>query len=225
MLRTHKKLTRKELKQDQLVIITAQAVEYLRKGWPKIVSTILGVVIVIALSFFIVRGRERSELNTYDAALKALQNGAPEAIDLLSRYADKYQGSERAAESTMRIANYYYANKDYDNAEKYYRLYLKEYTNDPIFGYNAYNGLGGILEEKGEMAEAGKLYEEFIQKYSSTPFVSIMYLNAGKSYLAAGDTSSAKRNFSKIVDDYADSPEKQEALFYMELIDGVHAGT
>ncbi len=225
MLRSHKKLTRKELKQDRLVIITAQAVDYLRKSWPKIVSTILGVVIVIALAFFIVRGRERSELNAYDAALKALQNGAPEAIDLLARYTDKYQGSERAAEATMRIANYYYANKDYVNAEKYYRLYLNKYSKDPIFGYNAYNGLGGILEENGKLAEAGKLYEEFIQKYSNTPFVSIMHLNAGKSYLAAGDTSSALRNFSKIVDNHADSPEKQEALFYIELLDRVHAGT
>ena len=82
MLKSHKKLTKKELKQDPLVIFTAQAVEYLRKEWIKIGSIILSVIVVITISLYIVRGKSRSEINAYDIALNAYANNAPEAVDL-----------------------------------------------------------------------------------------------------------------------------------------------
>ena len=62
------------------------------------------------------------------------------------------------------------------------------------------------------------MYEQFTKKYSNSVFLSIMYLNAGKAYYIAGDKIAARRNFERIVEDYKDSREKQEASYYLELL-------
>jgi len=218
MLKSHKKLTKKELKQDPLVIFTAQAVEYLRKEWIKIGSIILSVIVVITISLYIVRGKGRSEINAYDIALNAYANNAPEAVDLFKKFVDNYSGSKRVAEILIQLGNNYYAQKDYDSAEKYYMKYIKDFSNDPIYEFNAYNGLGAIYEENGDFSRAGKIYEEFLSKHSNSVFASKMYLNAGKAYYQADDKDAALRNFNKILETYGDSIEKQESSYYIELL-------
>ena len=218
MLKSHKKLTKKEMKQDSLIIITAKTVEYIRDEWIKIGSIILGVIIIVFVSLFIVRGMEKSQINAYDIAINAFLNNAPESTELLTKYINKHGGSKRAAGILINLGNNYYAQQDYDSAEIYFKKYINKFSDDPLHGFNAYNGLGGIYEEKGKYNEAGELYEEFISRYKNSVFVPMMYLNAGKAYFLSGNKDAAIRNFSKIIDSYGDSREKQEAIFYIEIL-------
>ena len=96
--------------------------------------------------------------------------------------------------------------------------YIENFSNDPIYEFNAYNGLGGIYEIKGNYIEAGKIYEGFISKYKKSFFVPKMYLNAGKAFHLGGDKEAAILNFNKILDIYGDSKEKQEAIFYKGML-------
>ena len=108
MLRKHKRLTKKELKKDPFVIFMAQAVDYLRKEWLKIGSTILAVVLVISISLIVVKGRRKSAMNAYDAALTAIANDAPEALDLLKRVVEEHGGSKRAGDALIKLGNSYF---------------------------------------------------------------------------------------------------------------------
>ncbi|MFC1490730.1 tetratricopeptide repeat protein [Candidatus Latescibacterota bacterium] len=224
MLKKHKRLTKKELKKDPLLIFTAQAVEFLRKEWIKIASTVFSVVFVISVSLFIVKSKSASETKMYDVAINALNSNQPEAIDLLVKFADKYSGSSSAEAVLMKLGNYYFAEKDFESAEKYYLEYTKKYSDNPIYGFNAYCGLGGIYEEQGEYVKAGEIYESFISKYKNSTFISLMRLNAGKAYFTAGKKDLAMDNFNNIINAYGDSEENQEALFYIEMIKSESSG-
>jgi predicted negative regulator of RcsB-dependent stress response len=218
MLRKHKKVTKKELKKDPLVIFAAQAVDFLKLEWLKITATVLAVVLVVALSILFVHGRKKGEINAYDAALTAMKNNAPEANDLLKRVTEKYGGTESAAEALIQLGNRYYQQKDLKNSEQCYTEFIKKYAKDPVVGFNAYNNLGSVYEEKGDFKSAARTYESFNGKFKNSVFASIMYLNAGKAYLLAGDKDSARKNFAKITEQYRDSREKQEALYYIETL-------
>ena len=218
MLRKHKRLTTKELKKDPLVILAAQVVDFLRKEKIKIVCTISGVIIIVVISLFLVKGRSSSEMNAFDLALNAYNNDAPEAMDLLSKFVDRYGGSKKAEEALIKLGNHYFAQKNFDAAEKYYLEYIKKFSGNPIYGFNAYNGLGGIYEERGDYRKAGEIYEEFINKNKNSVFLSLMYLNAGKAYFLAGDKDAAIHNFNAIINSFGDSREKQEAIFYREML-------
>ncbi len=218
MLRKHKRLTKKELKKDPLVIFIAQAVDFLRNEWLKIGSTILVVVLVISLAFFIVRGKRRSAINAFDVAFTALNNDAPEALDLLKRVVEDYGGSRISGEALIKLGNSYFLMKDYDSAEKYFKQYIDKFSDDPIYVFNAYNSLGGIYEDKGDYLKAAEIYENFINKFSNSIFLSKMFLNAGKAYFLTGDMNAAKRNFTNITNNYKDSIEKQEATYFLEIL-------
>ncbi len=218
MLKKHKRLTKKELKKDPLVIFIAQAVDFLRNEWLKIVSTVLVVIIVITVSFFIVKGKRKGSINAYDVALTALRNDAPEALDLLKRVAKDYGGSRSAADALIHLGNEYYQNKDFDSSEKFFNQYIDRFSDDPIYTFTAYNGLGGIYEEKGEYGKAGEIYEKFISGFKLSVFLPLMYLKAGKAYFNTGDKEAARRNFIKITENYKDSKENQEATFFLDLM-------
>jgi TolA-binding protein len=218
MLKKYKRITRKEMKKDPLVLFTAQAAEYLRGEWIKIASIVGVVVLIVAVAVLFGQGRKKGEMNAYDAAMTAMQNNAPEATDLLKRVVSKYGGSVSASEALIYLGNRYYQQKDLANSEKCYTEYVKKYANDPVNGFNAYNNLGGIYEEKGDFKTAAQTYEKYVEKFSGSVFAPMMYLNAGKAYLNAKDTEAAKRNFQKLSDSNEDSREKQEALAYLEMM-------
>ena len=218
MLKKHKKLTKKEMKKDPFLIITAQVVDYIRDEWIKIASTVFGVIFIVSISLFLVKSKNASEIKMFDVAINAFNTNQPEAIDLLVKFADKYSGSKYAEAVIVKLGNHYFAEKNYESAEKYYSEYIKKYSGNPIYGFNAYCGLGGIYEEQGEFAKAGEVYERFIGKYKDSTFLSMMRLNAGKAYFSAGDKESARDNFNEIINEFSDSQEKQEALFYLEMI-------
>lgn len=218
MLKKPKRLTKKELKKDPLVLLSAQAVDFLRAEWIKIGSIVLVVVVVSLIALLIVNGKKKGEINAYDAAMIALQNNAPEATDLLKRIVTNYGGSRSAADALIQLGNRFYIQKDLNNSEKYYKEYIDKYSGDPVYGFNAFNNLGSIYEEKGDFKKAAVTYEQYIQKYKTSVFNTIMYLNAGKAYIQAGDKESAKKSLTAIVQSFPDSREKEEAAFYLESL-------
>jgi outer membrane protein assembly factor BamD (BamD/ComL family) len=218
MLRKHKKLTKKELKQDPLVIFTAQVLDYIEEEWIKIGGIILAVVLVAFIAVFVVKGKKKSEINAYDAALAALQKNAPEAPDLLKAVVDKHGGSQSAAQALIQLGNLYYQQKDYDLSEKYFAEYIDKFSGDPLTDFGAYNGLGAVLEEKGEPRKAAEIYEKFLNSHKHSPFNSMMCMNAAKAFLLAGDKDQATQYFTRVVENPYDSNEKQEALYYLQTL-------
>ncbi|HUT64326.1 MAG TPA: tetratricopeptide repeat protein [Anaerolineae bacterium] len=219
MLRKHKRLTKKELKKDPFVIFTAQVLDFIKNEGVKIGSTILIVVVVVSLGTFFFKSRNKSEINAFDAAFTALQNDAPEALDLLRNVVDTHGNSDRAADALLKLGNIYYNKKEYELSEKYFNQYINKFSGDPLSDYNAYNGLGVVYEEKGEYAKAAKTYEQYLTKHKNSPFDSMIWMNIAKAYWLAGDKESSKQYFTKISEKAQDSDEKQEALYYLQMLD------
>lgn len=191
----------------------------LRTEWLKIGSIVFVVVFIITLILVFTEGKKKDSINAYDVALTALRNNSPEALDLLEKVAIDYRSSNNAADALIKLGNSYFNQKDFDSSEKFYAQYIDKYGDDPIYTFNAYNGIGAIYEERGDYQKAGEMYEKFISKNNNSVFLPMMYLNAGKAYFYSGDKNAAKRNFIKITENFTDSEEKQEAHYFLELLD------
>ena len=218
MLRAHKHLTKKEMKKDPFFIFIAQASEYLQREWIKIGSVILGTLLIVVVAMLIVSLSRSSDRKAYESALNAYYSNAPESVDVMTQYVTSHSGSKNATKIMLQLANYYLAQKNYDSAEKFYRMGIDNSSEDQIFAFNAYNGLGAILEERSSFALAGETYERFIQKFPDSAFTESMRFSAGKAYFLAGNKASAERNFRAVLDSEHDSELKQEARYYLELI-------
>ncbi len=219
MLRKHKKLTKKELKRDPLVILAAQVYDYIESEWLKIMVTVAVVIVVAVGSVFWAGSREKGAVNAYDQALIALRNNSPEALDLLHRVSSEYGGYPQGEEALVLMGNEYYQRKEYDKAAESFQTYIKKYDN-PLNTFSAYNTLGSIQEAAGDFNKAGETYSAFIKEHGQSAFLPTMYLNAGKAFYLAGDKEAAKRLFETLSDKFNDSPQRQEASYYLELLIG-----
>lgn len=217
MLRKHKKLTKKELKRDPLVILAAQAYDYIESEWLKIMVTVAVVVVVVAGSIFWAGSREKGAVNAYDRALIALRDNSPEALDLLSRVSSKYGRYPQGEEALVIMGNEYYQRKEYEKAAESFQTYIKKYKN-PLNTFTAYNTLGSIQEANGDFQKAGETYSAYIKANGQSAFLPTMYLNAGKAFYLAGNKEAAKPFFETLNDKFDDSPLRQEASYYLELL-------
>lgn len=218
MLRKHKHLTKRELKRDPLVILAAQVTDFFEREWTKIVATVAIVAVIVGISYLIVSSQRRGAVNAYNMAITALGNDSPEALDLLDGFVDRYGWSRQAEEALIRLGNEYFQRGRYDEAADAYNAYIDKYNDNSIHIFNAFSGLGAIIEQRGDYLEAAELYETYIHKFERSVFMPSMYLSAGKAYYLGGNMDAAKRNLSVLTDKYANTTERTEAGYYLELV-------
>lgn len=219
MLRKHKRLTKKELKKDPLLTIIGEAYDYLEKEWVKLASIVGGVVLIVVVALFITRGRDRAEINAYDVAFNALRNNAPEAPDLLRKVVDDHGGTDSAARALLSLGTYYFQQGDFEKSEEQFSQYIKKYSGDMLSDYSAFISLGGVYEQLDSFDKAAEVYENYLKKHPDSPFRNTVRMTAARAYLDAGNKDKARDLFNAVVGEEKDSPDKQEAKFYLSTLD------
>src|SRR5712692_6344488 len=168
MLTPKKKLSRKEIKEDELlkVYAKASAFYYANKRHVSYASTGLVVVIVAALIFFNNRRANNEKAATelgkvftlYDAAAnnpaqyQLAIDGQPErGIMGLKTIVENYGGTESGGLARFYLANAYYGVGKYDEALRHFESFS---SGNKLLQASAYAGTGDCHEEKGEYEKA-----------------------------------------------------------------------
>jgi predicted negative regulator of RcsB-dependent stress response len=189
-------------------------VEWLHKNQRVVLATVSIVVIVAASVWFVLEYRSRKE-NAAQSALEqarfATQTGnLPLAATDLSRLISTYGGTEAADEAVILLAQVRLLQNEASLAADELRKALSGGM-DSQFRAGAYSLLGAALENLGNMAEAGRAYEDAARE-AWYGFLSAQYLNdAGRAYTEAGDTASAIAAYRRVVQDYGESPSVTES--------------
>ena len=134
----------------------------------------------------------------------------------LTTIADEYSGTKAGNLARFYAAQALYETKRYDDALRYFRDFDSEGT---FLGPNALAAEAAILENKGQHAEAARLYVEAADESSSDLFSPGYLLSAARAYLAAGDAERARTVLDRIRDDYETAPEQQQLDFYYGQVD------
>ena len=127
MLKPRKKLTKREIKEDALVTAYYQAQKYFKKHQKIIQYTLLGLAAVIVISVLMIRSKKNA------GHLAAEKMGIAEeyyytgnidkAVGMFNEVIETYPGSEASGHAVFLLADSYFTKKDYDQAEKYFRLF------------------------------------------------------------------------------------------------------
>jgi TolA-binding protein len=219
MLTPKKKLTRREMKEDKLVTAWFKLYNYLEQHTREVLYAMAGIVIVIAAIFFYQRSKVEAEQDASVELARAKseytkQNYAA-AIDILKNLVSNYSGTQSAGVATIYLANAYLHTQDYASAENYYRRYLDDEDNDPILSVTAAAGLAATHEERGNYAQAAKLYEEFARQYDDSYRAPQLLMSAGRCFRLAGQPEGVRRALQKLIDKYPKSGLVEEAKLMM----------
>ncbi|TLY32518.1 MAG: tetratricopeptide repeat protein [Ignavibacteria bacterium] len=229
MLRPKKKITKREIKEDELLMAYAR-VSAFYYGHKKYVSyAITGLIAVIIGIVIIINNRRANNdkaavelakvVTLYEAAAnnpKAYQqaiDGQPErGVMGLKTIVDNYGSTESGQLARFYLANAYFNLGRYEEA-------LKNYENfsggNKLLEASALAGMGACLEAKGEFDKAASSYEKAAGTVSNT-INTPEYLNsAARCYGRAGAKEKAIALLKRLKQDYPTSTYAREVDRYI----------
>lgn len=200
---------------------TVYFVEDNRKLLIGIVAGVL-LAIVLVVAFLAWRGNQAEkaavalaepvrlyEAGQYEAALGA--EGQDGLLDVADAYGSTQPGN---------LAHYYAADAlfrlgRYDEALEHFAAYDGD---DTFVEAGALAGQAAIYEVREEYARAAELYRRAARVYSNPAIAPGYLLGALRNYAQAGDQSAAEGAYDDLVADFPDTPEVQEAEFYLGVL-------
>ena len=227
MLQKKKKLSKKEIKEDKLLVFYKNAVVFFEENKNKVLTYAGVLVAVAAIVYFYVNQKSESNdkaglelsriMPLYDqgAYLEAIEGRQGTNIIGLKKLVEDYSGSENGETAKIYLANSYAFLGNYDEAFKYYEDYGGSID---YFEAASLAGQAGYYAVKEDYEKAANLYlkaSKISQINSQNPDY---LLNAGIYFLKTGEKEEAKILFNRIKDDYTTSLAYREVDKYLSMI-------
>jgi predicted negative regulator of RcsB-dependent stress response len=210
-MKADKRITKKRIKEDRLVSTTFKATEYIQKNQMPFVIGTIGIVVIFALVVYM---RWNSERKRNEAAGILTRAEIIAGMDDLNQYytdlghlSDNFGSTPAGKLATLRLASSFFENKDYPNAEKYFKRILDHYSDDVILSAGAAAGLGAIYEIQENYRQAGDNYRRAAELSDGESWAATYLLKAGLNLSKAGDKEQAAAAFKQIEEKYQNSTE------------------
>jgi len=224
MLRPRKRITKKELKQDQLITTYVKATEFFRNNRKFVSGTLTGLVIAIIVVVAYLNNRHSDNLNAATELSQVLDlfdggayqvaiNGDPARnITGLKLIVSKYGSSETGEQAKIYLADCYYYLGDYDNALKYFKDYD---GSDKLLEASADAGMAQVYEIKGDYENSAKYYDRAASRDSKN-FLTAQYLiGAARDYIKIGKKDRAVDLLTRVQKNFPNSPYASNLDYYM----------
>lgn len=215
------RLTKSELEEDRFLEWLMHAVEVVQQKWQLFVAGVVGVIAVaLAINYALGAQEANKEAATglLGEVLIAETNGQEEqAIKMAEQLIRTYAGTPAAAQGMLVLANRYYLQGRYQEAEQQYQRYLSDYGDTDILVYGAWSGLAACFEAQGDLQKAAAKYREYATKHAGAEQTSLALMEAARCYGMAGDKQTQKELLQEIVRDYAESPVAPRAREELDM--------
>lgn len=214
-----KKLSRKELldTQDEFLTISEKVYFFIREHSKQFT---IGVIAVAAL-FIAGIGATYYQSYSHKQAVKAYNEAASaipgldsqneedlmKAAETLTSFVQNYSGSEPALYAQLDLADVYFRMKDYDNALKAYQSFLNNSsTKNSTLAPFVLDSQAFVYEIKGDFDKAEETWKKVLNAPGDT-LKPEAYLGLGRTMIAKGDNSEAKKFYGLLVAEYPQSPK------------------
>lgn len=209
MQRPGKKITRKELKEDQLVTYYFKTRSFLEKHGKTLGFILAGVAVAAIIFGLVINSRIKANIaasyDLFQAQMMFNQGSYQGASDKLNMLIDSYPGTRNAGEAHVALAKAHFRMADYDSTEYYADVFLDDYKSNSILTTAAMAVKAASLEQRGKYLEAAKIFTEAAHKYPRQFTAPIYLLDAGRCCNLAGDNETAIARYVELIENYPDS--------------------
>jgi tetratricopeptide (TPR) repeat protein len=217
---THRKLSRKELKQpDEFITLFGQAQEFFVNNLRQVFIS-AGVVVGVATIAFLVytyeRHRDTVAADHFYAALSALNaRNYKEAEDSFAKLADAEPGRSLGRLARFYLGETYLAENDLPRARDALVEFLAE-EHDPLFMNMARADLAVVYEQMGDYAKAANAYAQA----ASVPGPEQVRAELGVARMLAkqGDQAAAIESYRRFLDEHPFAPQRQDVIESLAML-------
>ena len=222
MLKPKKKITKQDLKEDKFVKFYLQAKSYVDENYQKIMRAALGIgAIIILLVFFYYNSQETDkEANSQlgIAEIEYTNGNMQKASERLVRLNEEYDGTDAADKGMFLLANIYFQQKKYTDAQVYFEKFVGAYSGSSILLASGYAGLAACEEVNANFSDAADLYEQAADLAPQFPESDNYYYLSALCYKRAGEFNKARSIFEHLASEAKTSQRVKDAETQLVLM-------
>lgn len=204
-----RKITKKELKEDNLVLAYYKARNFLEKNLKRVaigVGAVLAIAVLIGLMINSkIQANKTAGYELYKAALLIEQSQYQEAVQSLNTMMDTYPGTRNASEGLLALARAHLQLGNNDSTIYYADKFLKKHNGSEILICTGYALKAAALEDESKFVEAAECYIKAVNKYPKNYTAPIYLVDAGRCYTMAKMDKEAQEVFNRVIDEYPES--------------------
>jgi tetratricopeptide (TPR) repeat protein len=220
MLRPTKKIHRKEIKEDALVTNYFRVRKLVDRYSRQVNIGLIAVLAIAVILILMARSKRGAELKAQERLGLAEQayymNDYPRVVKDMEPILKAYPGTRAAGTAAFYTANAYFALGNTAEAEKYYKMVVDHYGQNPLFSASSYAGLAAIEDSRNQGAKAAQLFEKAGMKYPKLYSAPFYLKEAARCYLSAGKKNEARELLDRIQKKYPDSAVSEEVKWLRE---------
>jgi len=209
--KTTGRITKHEIKQDKFVSWVFYMTEQIQNYKRVVLGTIGGIAVAVILVMLVLNHQRAQKAEVQElfgrASVEIRSGNASLAIIDLRKILDEHGGSDLAGLACYYLANAYYTQRDFNEAENLYRRFLDDYGDDQFLVIASHGGIAGCLEQKAEFAAASDEYCDAAQIDLESIMAGTFLFAAVRTACEAADSSRAMRAYELIQEYYADDPQ------------------
>lgn len=204
-----------DLEEDEFLEWVLRAAQFVRDRAHLFIGGIVAAVAVVAIAAFVQHQREeargRAAALLFQATVADQTGQIDNAIRLTQQLVEEYAGTPSAAQATILLANRYFAQGRYGEAQRLYQSYLDGGGDLPPMVYAARTGLAACQEAQGDLEGAARAYTSYADDHPNTAPSALALMSAARCYSLLGDGSRQRASLERIAREYPQTPVAQRA--------------
>jgi tetratricopeptide (TPR) repeat protein len=222
----HRRLTKKQLKQDRFLEAVYQAWGYAQDNVAVVIGGVIALIALVALGVRVggtvsgPKGDPEAERALSDARMLFLAGQPDAGVAALEEVRKRHGGSAVGREATLLLANSLYESGQFEPALAVFQEYLRKPLHDDLTRDHARVAIASCREEMGDLAGAQQAYEE-IWTTAANPALRVQGAMAAARCARAQSQADREAGFYRsVVETYPDCPEAELARFRLLEIEG-----
>ncbi|MFC1493593.1 tol-pal system YbgF family protein [candidate division KSB1 bacterium] len=216
MLAPRKKVSRKQLKEDPMMKTINKVTVFLQNEWQKILSGAMVVLLIIFVATWVQKSSLEREQNATTELYPYEDRYMNEVYDDqliagLNTIIERYKDTEAGNRAAFFLGNTYFNMGNYEQAELQFNVFLNEHDGNDFMKCSALNGIAATYEQREMYNQAAEKYNDAVKSYPNTFLVPEALLGAARSYEKLGQLEEAKARCERILNDFPDTPQAEEA--------------
>lgn len=211
MAKRRRKLTKKEIKEDEVAEFFVDAGHFIGNHWKKIVGGMIVVVIAVAIwgTWKHERGKAEAEAQTWlwRANLDMRSGSVGSAIQSYTNIIERYRGTWSHSDATFFMANAQFSTGRYDSAMVMFEAYLDLGKQRDQFTASSEMGIAQCLEQLTRYDDAARRYLQVQREHPESPLAPDAILGAARCYELAGNLQTAESTYGELLDLYPDASQ------------------
>jgi TolA-binding protein len=221
MLTPRKRIRKKDLKEDKLVTLYFKSRQWLEENIKYITGGAAALLVVILGLLVISHLRQKADQTASVEFSKAsrlfLASDYRNAVVQFTAIVNRSGGTASGKMARFYLAQSLYNTGDYLGAQKQFKKFAASFSADEQLRATALGGEAACLEQQGKPREAAVKYEAIVDKFKDLPRAPYFLLHAARCYELADDAPKSQALFQKIINDFPDSKEKEDAVLLSAL--------